>query len=217
MYKNNKKVTAKTGPDKMAFSIIEILVWIFIFALWIASVYAIISSTLRLGDYNKNYIIASNLAREQIELVRNLRDSNYNKIQKYNQINPWDNNYNNVFEYWKKYKIENNYSTTANFPIEVVDISNWFEEWETKLTWTSMNSYRLCIDSKNRYTYDCSYPNSTKTRFYKYINIDKVEYNEWWTIKVIDNAYLVTSKVIWFIKWYHEFEVKYVIADWKRL
>jgi len=26
MYKNNKKVTAKTGPDKMAFSIIEILV-----------------------------------------------------------------------------------------------------------------------------------------------------------------------------------------------
>lgn len=200
-----------------AFSIIEILVWIFIFALWITSIYAIISSTLRVGDYNKNYIIASNLAREQIELVRNLRDSNYNKIQKYNQINPWDSDYNNVFEYWKKYKIENNYSTTANFPIEVIDITDWFEEWETKLVWTSMNSYKLCIDSQNRYNYDCSDSNSSKTRFYKYISMEKVEYDDWGTTKLIDNAYLVTSKVIWYIKWYHEFEVKYVIADWKRL
>ena len=41
-----------------------------------ASVYSIIVSTLRVNDYNKNYIIASNLAREQIEQVRNIRDSN---------------------------------------------------------------------------------------------------------------------------------------------
>ncbi|MDP2396470.1 MAG: hypothetical protein Q8M44_06510 [bacterium] len=48
---------------------------------------------------NKNYIIAVNLANEQIELVRNIRDSNYKKIQKYNMINPSSNNYTNVFEY----------------------------------------------------------------------------------------------------------------------
>ena len=203
--------------QKNAFSIIEIMVWIFIFALWMTSVYAIISSTLRVNDYNKNFIIASNLAREQVELVRNIRDSNYNKIQKYNQINPWNTDYNNVFEYWNKYKIENNYSTTANFPIKIIDITTWFEEWETKVSWNSMNGYRLCIDWKNRYTYDCEEDGNIKTRFYKYISMEKVKYDEGWTTETIDDAYLVTSKVIWYIKWYHEFEVKYVIADWKRL
>ncbi len=200
-----------------AFSIIEILVWIFIFSLWITSVYAIISSTLRINDFNKNYIIASNLANEQIELFRNIRDSNYNEIKKYNQINPSSNNYDNVFEFWKKYKIENNYSDSSTFPISVIDITSWFEEWKNKLDSSSMQSYILCLDSLNRYTYDCSDPGSKKTKFYKYISLEKVQYKDWWDIKDITEAYLLKSKVIWYIKWYHEFELKAVIADWKRL
>lgn len=202
--------------DFSAFSIIEIMVWIFIFSLWIASVFAIISSTLQITDYNKNYIIATNLASEQIELIRNIRDSNYKKIQKYNQINPWSSDYNNLFEIGKKYKIENNYSTSANFPIAVTEITTWFEEWQTKLKWTSMNSYNLCIDSLNRYTYKCE-TGSKRTKFYKYISIEKVKYKEAWTEKQIDNAFILKSKVIWYSKWYHEFEVKSIIADWKRL
>lgn len=202
--------------NKKWFSIIEILVGIFIFSLGISSVYAIISSTLRLNDYNENYIIASNLAREQIELVRNIRDSNYKKIQIFDKLNPNSAGYNinDRFEYWKKYIIENNYSTTATFPIKIKEISG-FVEWTDKLS--SMWSYNLCIDSDNRYTYECL-PASKKTKFYKYISAEKVKYkNEDGSEKIIDNAYLVTSKVIWYIKWYHEFEVKYVIADWKRL
>lgn len=199
------------------FSIIEILIWIFIFSLWIVGVYAIISSTLRVNDLNENYIIATNLANEQIELVRNIRDSNYTKIKKYNQINPASNEYNNVFEYDKKYKIENNYLSTATFPIQVTDITNWFEEWQWNLSSSSMQSYNLCLDDLNRYTYDCTKTSNIKTKFYKYVSFDKVVYNEWWTTKIIEDAYLVKSKVIWYINWYHEFEVKAVIADWKRL
>ena len=203
--------------NKKAFSIIEILVWIFIFSLWIASVYAIINSTLRVNDYNKNYIIASNLAREQIEQVRNIRDSNYKKIQKFDQINPWNNEYNDVFEYDKKYKIENNYSNSASFSIYVDDITDWFDEWVAKLNNTSMLSYNLCLDDRNRYVYDCTWTN-TRTKFYKYISVEKVvTKNDDWTDKEIEDALLITSKVIWYIKWYHEFEVKSIIADWKRL
>ena len=205
------------STNKKAFSLIEIMVWIFIFSLWIASVYAIISSTLRVNDYNENYIIATNLAREQIEQVRNIRDSNYKKIQKYNQINPSSTDYWLVFEYDKKYKIENNYSTTASFPIEVIDITGWFEQWEVKLNWTSMQGYNLCIDVNNRYTYDCSNPNNIKTFFYKYISIEKIKYNDSWIEREIDNSFLIKSKVIWYKKGYHEFEVKSIIADWKRL
>jgi type II secretory pathway pseudopilin PulG len=206
------------NKNNNAFSIIEILVWIFIFSLWIASVYAIISSTLRINDFNKNYIIASNLAREQIEFVRNIRDSNYNILKPYNLKNPGWNSYTatDKFEYNKKYKIENNYLNTASFPIKVTDITTDFWEWEWELNW-KMLYYRLCIDDKNRYTYDCTSLGNIKTKFYKYISIEKVKYNEVWTEKEVDNAFIVKSKVIWYIKWYHEFEVKSIIADWKRL
>jgi len=51
-------------------------------------IFAIITSTLRINDYNENYIIASNLAREQLELVRNIRDSNYSNVKPFNLKNP---------------------------------------------------------------------------------------------------------------------------------
>lgn len=202
--------------NKKAFSMIEILVWIFIFSLWIASVYAIITSTLKINEYNKNHIIASNLAREQIELVRNIRDSNYKTIKKYNQINPWTDDFDILFEVDKKYTIENNYLNTASFPIEVADITDTFEKWIDKLNSVWMNTYNLCIDMNNRYTYDCTGLNK-KTKFYKYISVDEVKYSDWWVEQVETDAILITSKVIWYIKWYHEFEVKSIIADWKRL
>ncbi|MDP2090089.1 MAG: prepilin-type N-terminal cleavage/methylation domain-containing protein [Candidatus Gracilibacteria bacterium] len=202
---------------KKGFSIIEILVGIFIFSMGIAGVYAIISSTLRINDLNKNYIIAVNLANEQIELVRNIRDSNYKKIQKYNMINPSSNNYTNVFEYGKKYKIENNYSDTADFPIQVIDITDGFEQGVDKLNGVSMQKYIICIDSLNRYTHDCNNPNNKKTKFYKYISFEKVTHKEGTNQIDITDAYLVTSKVIWYIRGYHEFEIKSIVADWKRL
>jgi hypothetical protein len=87
------------------------------------AIYGIISSTFNVSEYNKNYIIASNLASEQLELIKNIRDSNYLKIQKYNQINPASTSYGNLFEYDKKYKVENDYTNSAIFPIKVSDIT----------------------------------------------------------------------------------------------
>ena len=194
-----------------AFTIIEILIWIFIFSLWMVWIFAIISSTSRLNDYNENYIIASNLANEQIELIKNIRDSNYEKIKKFNQKDPSSNNYNDLFEIWKKYKVENNYNAISdNFPIIVEEISNFIES-KDEISW-DMTNYILCLDSFNRYTFDCSSWN-TKTRFYKYVSFEELSDINW----KIDNAYLLKSKVIWFYWWYHEFEIKSVLADWKRL
>ncbi|MBT3727134.1 hypothetical protein HOG21_05680 [bacterium] len=56
--------------------------------------------------------------------MRNIRDSNYKQIKKYNLINPLSTDYNNKFDIDKKYKIENNYSTLANFPIKVENITS---------------------------------------------------------------------------------------------
>ena len=198
--------------DKKAFSILEVLVGIFIFSMWIVSVYSIIITTLNLNDYNKNYIIASNLAREQLELVRNIRDSNYKKIQIYNQINPNSNDHSNLFEFDKYYKIENDFSESADFWVSVDEIND-FWEWEEYLS-SKMDDYKLCIDSNWLYTYSCSDWNKFSD-FYKFIKIEKVIYNDWTDI-TIDSAFKVTSKVIWYMRWYHEFEISTIFTDFKR-
>jgi len=202
---------------KKAFSIIEVLIWVFIFSLGMVWIYAIISTTLRINDFNENYIVASNLAREQLELVRNIRDSNYKVLKPYNLKNPNGVSFLNSdkFEYWKKYKIENDYSNTSAFPIKISDIIN-FWEWISEIN-GKMEDYRLCLDNKNRYTYDCITVWNKKTDFYKYISIEEVKFDSWATIEVIDDSFLLKSKVIWYKRGYHEFEVKSIITDWKRL
>lgn len=197
--------------NKNWFAIIEILIWIFIFSLWLVSIYTVISSILRVNEYNKNYIIASNLAREEIELFRNIRDSNYTKIKKYNQINPSNTTYTNVFSTWSYYKIENDYISPA-FPIKVEKINN-FEEWIDKISWINMKNYKLCLDSNNRYTYNCTTTWNVETFFYRYLKVDEVKSASW----VINNALKLKSKVIWYKKWYNEFELNTIITDWKRL
>lgn len=204
MNKNNKK----------AFTIIEILVWIFIFSLWAVSVLSIMINTINLNDYNKNYIIAANLAREQIELFRNIRDSNYVKIQAWNQINPslaYDPDL--LFQTWAYYKIANDFSSWATFPVKVEEITD-FWEWLEMLN-TKMQDYRLYLDWNNLYTYDAGTWNE-ETEFYKYIRVDEVQYNDWWTTIIIEWALKITSKVIWIKKWYKEFEVTTIFTDFKR-
>jgi hypothetical protein len=41
---------------------------------------------MKLNDYSKNSIIASNLARESLEIVRNVRDNNYKNMFKWNKL-----------------------------------------------------------------------------------------------------------------------------------
>ena len=133
--------------------------------MWLVSVYAVIISTIKLNEYNKDYIIATALAWEQLELIRNYRDSNYAKFQKYNQINPPLSDYSNEFLTWTYYKIENNYSLSASFPISIEDISD-FWEWKEEINW-KMQNYKICLDSEDRYTYDCSTIGNRKTKYFK--------------------------------------------------
>ena len=115
-----------------AFSIIEVLIGIFIFSLGLVSIYALLASSQNLDSYNKNAIIASNLAREQIELFRNIRDTNYTKLQVWNQKNP-EISYasDGVFEPGKYYTIENNFSAGVSFETLVQEISDFSEGKES--------------------------------------------------------------------------------------
>jgi hypothetical protein len=97
--------------------------------LGLTSIYSVLTSTLNVNYYNENYIVATNLSREGIELVRNIRDSNYKKFKLYNIKNPESNSFNasDKFEIDKYYKVENDYSSTATFPIKVEEIIDFGE------------------------------------------------------------------------------------------
>lgn len=192
--------------NNLWFSIIEVLIWIFIFTLWLISVYALLTTTINLNEYSKNSIIASNLAREWIESVRNLRDNNYKDLYKWNKL-PW-NNFNDVFLTWVYYKVENNLSNPwENITFEVI---NDFWEWKNELNW-KMSNYNLCLNSENIYTYDCISQN-TPTYFYRYIIFNDIFD---WNNKIEDSL-KVTSKVIWYKNWYHEIQLDSVISDFLR-
>lgn len=203
---------------KQAFSMIEILIWIFIFSLGLVSIYAIIISILKLNDSNKHSLIAWYIANEQIELLRNLRDSNYIKVQKYNQIDPNGTDFTSpgtALESNKFYKIESVMDSKNSFPVKIHEIIN-FQEWLPALEDGSMNVYQLCMTPENEYIYCYDRFGNKQVwvrelPFYKYIQTSEIEDTQW----SFAEGFKVRSKVIWYVRGYHEFYIDTFITDWK--
>ncbi len=203
----------KNNTTSAAFSIIEVLIGIFVFSLGLVSIYALLSSSLQVNEYNKNAIIASNLAREQLELYKNIRDTNYKKLKVWNQINPTENyDASRLFEIGKYYTLENNFSPASVFSISVNEIIS-FWEWKDELN-NKMQNYRLCINDENIYTYDCTTEGNRETPFYRYLFIQQAK-DAWWN--TLEWAYHITSKVIWYKRGYHDFDIKTIVTDWRRI
>jgi len=62
------------------------MIGVFIFTLGLVAIYALLISSLNLSEYNKNAIIASQLAVEQIEIIRNIRDTNYSTLRGWDSL-----------------------------------------------------------------------------------------------------------------------------------
>jgi len=206
----------KQKLNKKAMSIIEVMIAIFIFTLWLSSVFMIISSAGNINTYNKDFIIASNLAREQVELIRNIRDTNYIKFQKWNMLRPESWNYNTVFSS----------STTQLYKFE-----NWNWIWDFHIkssTWAYVSDfrnalkdntniikeeYRLCLEN-NKYVY-CNWTFwEKKTPFYKFMKIEELKNPD---NSSIENSFKINSSVWWNKKWIHKIEIPSILADYKRL
>ena len=184
------------------FSIIEVLVGIFVFTLWLVSVYAVVQSTLQMSDYNRNYIIATNLWKEQSELMRHIRDSNYTQLKPYMQMNPlWNVDSATSFFWTGSYRIYNDFDATGN----------QFTTWVDRISdITDRASYQICQDDEQRYVYcDLSNLSHTPTRFYRYIDMSNVAN--------MPDIKKIRSVVEWRSKWEHSFEVSMILADWRRL
>lgn len=66
------------------FTLVELMVGMLIFSLGLTSIYTILSSTFRNVSYSRHEVVVAGLLREQIELVKNIRDTNVRAFA------PWD-------------------------------------------------------------------------------------------------------------------------------
>jgi len=63
--------------NKKAFTLLEVIIVIYIFSMGILGLSTLVIKNIQLENMNKNGLIASQLAQEGLELVRNKRDSNW--------------------------------------------------------------------------------------------------------------------------------------------
>ena len=62
---------------KPAFSLIEIIIVLFIISMGLIGILSLIVQNIQSQDYNKNNLIATQLSQEGIELIRRIRDNNF--------------------------------------------------------------------------------------------------------------------------------------------
>lgn len=119
-------------------SIIEIIVMITVLTIWIIWAYTVLNSWSKLSISAENRIQAVNIAREWIEALQNIRDTNWIKFSSdytncwntynYNSSCIWDNTYTNIISNWS-YKLLRNWSL-------------WYLTWTTAVSSsTAFSSY----------------------------------------------------------------------------
>ncbi|OIO48901.1 hypothetical protein COX74_02040 [bacterium (Candidatus Gribaldobacteria) CG_4_10_14_0_2_um_filter_41_16] len=74
---------------KLGFTLLEIMVAIAVFSVGILGVYALVPMAILLGSENSDRFTAAQLALEGLEIVRNIRDSNWLE-QNSNPSNLWN-------------------------------------------------------------------------------------------------------------------------------
>lgn len=83
----NKKISEPAGESvsEKGFSILEVVIAMFIITMGLIGIISLLEQNIQAKYLNKNNLIASMLAQEGIELVRNRRDTNWILGQAYSQ------------------------------------------------------------------------------------------------------------------------------------
>lgn len=194
------------------FTLIELMVAILVFTIWFLSAYLLIFQAINSSITSKNEIIAANIVREQIELVKNLRDSNFLRYNNWDKVDSALTSWTWTFWNIPYFTIENNFSNLDN-PIKIGILPSDFDGSKNKILNTP--KVQLCIDNNSRYVH-CE-PWLAKTQFYSFVKVSPLNTkNTANTIIPVANWYLVESVVANTQKWYREFKINTIITNWRK-
>jgi prepilin-type N-terminal cleavage/methylation domain-containing protein len=85
-FSNNASFVPASRIGHGGFTLVEVLVAILIFGLGLISAFVLSNAASSLSMRSKQEIIATNLLREQIELFKNIRDTNFLALRDFNSL-----------------------------------------------------------------------------------------------------------------------------------
>lgn len=193
-----------TWHKNKGFTLLEIIIIIAVFSIWIMAVFYLITNNLEKLDETKNRNIATFLAKEWIELVFNARDANLTKELQRDCV------------FTEKY--------INNIPAEFCDwyFTSWIlwkyiqisfnPELYPKLIWTGSNTFEnnklyyhtWVINWNTIFRYDHENNNWESTIFSRYIVFTWIKEN--WQVLPIDKILKLESHVL-FYKWWKTWEI----------
>ncbi len=198
-----------------------------IFSVGMTAILALLSSTIDSSTVSRQEIITSNILREQIELIKNIRNSNVRSFV------PWDTSFTGWANPWYlipgSYIIENDYtatgltftpgtSTPEKSPVYLDNVTTLLAA-TSDIEWR-FNAVKLYYDMPMRLTHT---PTSTGTTYASYIIVSPLIVNSpTWSIEPKTLAgknqwFLLDARVIAKSRTgYREYDLKTVITDWKK-
>lgn len=197
-----------------------------IFTVGITSIFLLLESTFKSASISRNEIIVANLLREQIELIRNLKENNYKNFAKWDLAKIENSIETNLFEW--TFLIENNFDE-KNFKFD----EDWISESPIKIIQKNFidinddqkvfEEARLCFNSENFYIHCNNSTNEKKTSFASYIKISEMKYDEKNENSKILNennenqAYIIEAFVINKNgSNYRKYDTKTIITNWMK-
>lgn len=128
--------------NKLAFSLLETIVVLFIVSVGLVSILSLTVDSVRAQNLNKNSFVAYRLAQEGLELIKNVRDSNFIQNSSTTPV-AWN------------LGIEGT-ATSTKYKVDYVST--------TPIIITGMSDARLRLDTNNFYLHNDIYPNSIFSR-----------------------------------------------------
>lgn len=200
------------------FTLVELIVGMTIFVVGMTAILSLLNAAVSSSIRSKNEIIAANILREQVELVKNIRNTNVRSFATWaTGISP------------NTYIIENDYtSPTTIYTNGVITASPVKMTASTIIGTDSLQQRflksRLSIDSKGRYTHTST---ATGTNIASYIIITPLRFERPHAnpaLRMIEpkssdwnnQGYILDARVIVNSNGLREYDLKTVITDWQK-
>lgn len=204
------------------FTLVELIVGMLIFSIGMTGILALLHSTINNSLYSRYEIVAGNLLREEIELVKNIRNSNVRNFIPYDSVIIDGSTATGLAS--GTYIVENNFAYSGvsiqstdgkvlKMPVKLKPIT---------LTGDIANRFslsRLYLDAQGRYTHT---PTATGTIYASYIIISPLTFSDGDdnTIAVEKDGktqwYTIDARVLVQSRGYQEYDLKSLITDWKK-
>lgn len=205
--------------DTRGFTVLELMVGIVIFTLGFLGAYLLVDSANTVSVRSRDEIIGANVMREQIELLKNLRDTNWIQFRSWDSIelakSPTE--MDRTLHSGGYYSIANDFRTGKTVRIDrISSLNDVSKEAILQEFQKNPSAVRLCIDSLGRYVHDCSGGNR-QTNYASFIRIEPLitQNTRTGSPVPVERAYKVRSFFVSFDKGFRLTSMSTVITDWK--